>query len=34
MPKEQGVGVALVVEAGFRKLRLDVGRSFIGAKLD
>ena len=30
----EGVGVALAVEAGFRKLRPDVGINFVGAKPD
>ena len=34
VPEGQGVGVALAVEAGFRKLRPDVGINFVGAKPD
>ena len=34
VPKEQGVEVALVVEARFRKLRPDVRISFVGGKPD
>ena len=33
-PEGQGVGVALVVEAGFRRLRPDVRINFVGAKPD
>ena len=34
VPEEQRVGVALAVEAGFRKLRSDAGINFVGAKPD
>ena len=34
VPEGQGVGVALAVEVGFRRLRPDVRINFVGAKLD